>query len=1555
MPPSRRALCLLTVAAAVLVLAPAASAEVSPNLLQNPSFEGGVQANGAPTGWGLYGTPGPTSRVKLVDTPDTGANALLLEDGDMATEIGVSQTVAVKGGLTYQASVRVRRVGEESPAGAYLQLRFLPSQQFAQTGLSAASALAYNTVSVTLTAPEGTTHATLYLYTHRDPTPKVMVDNVSLVSGVEPPPGAVVVPEPVPPVYSKLKDLHLTTALVSADKPAVSIVTSSRYQALAESLQQAIAARTGVKVSIESDTSQAAVTPIKGNLIALGNRNTNRLIDQLYNEYYCLLDLKYPGPGGYNVRSLHNPYGNGYNVVLVGASDDEGMQLATQDCAKRIAESSLENGNLSLGWLMDLKLGAGITPTRDLKSIETWEASKGYGSSGYFGWNCISKHMAMYYMTGDTWHAREALRLAFPDAKAKRDISETDGEMIENKDDPLAGPYHYNAHMMILYWDLIEESPVFTDEERLKVTNAFSRQLTHRKDEGVYRLTTVPGSVGSRHGQYSAVSLYCLGRYFEKYYPNPIWAQCVRGSMLHFAPLAEHAWVAGENDNLFWYNTAIAPVFTYMALSGDRRALEAGSAQRLLRGQEILLSGLQPDWALNSAAMDYLHKAAYFTGDGRWLTYRDRTGVDLKVFRVGQSYWPGDELKPALPTDLVGKWTVNYLPEQHWEQRNNGFKPSESFYFGSYRSAPDSTGDFTLVDGFNGASRNPYHTLAILELRLGGTTILKGYRNQVLTKADGMVEPQTAMDAALRWCDVVGETAALVGEVPKASFANWRRSLVQRTGRYALVVDELTFRTDSRNMEVQILWEAPGGSWAQEGRAIVVRPQGARSLPVGWLSFKALDATCTSSPEGCKDIARPSGLDIVLLRSKQAGDWLEMPFTLDRPVTGEVLVDLLGYTDRGRLAVELDGSRVVEDFEHWADAVAPQTLSLGKRTLAAGEHRLRLVLKGPGNGGQSYLGLTSISVRPEGAPARGSAGGYEILPGDVLATSSRAGYQVADWRGPVTKSQKLTLFSLIAPQTGDAAAAPACYRLADGAAYLALPEPGIAMTGKYAATEADLAVLSSRHAFGHAVTALGLDDVLLRADKPVDVDWNLDSGALVLVAKESTTVTVLGRSLQLQAGRQELKMPVAADLPERLRLERSLQGALTQARTLRDRQIAEARGDGSGEGTGQTPVLSSTLPAAATDMIVVPSAQGPLTCVAEGSSVHLLASDGREVRRLQTDGAIRVLHWWPGPKLLLAGCVDEKVIAFDEAGNRKWEFVSEMDPAVFRAAKQYWFKSAPGHQGIHGLHTGVFAEGKDQCFVGSACTLEILDEQGKLYKRLPVFWGPGKHFALVDATDGSRNLLIAREPTDGEALAIINSRDLDNTGRRGFNSVPAGHTYVGGWACMSREHMFYDDFDGDGKKELASEINGTWNRMTVWDLEGRALGNANFGPGEPIPARNVRDVIVTDLDGDGKQEFVIALSGGIVVALDCRCERLWSARLSSTATVLLAGRGADGKPALWAGCEDGTVLRLDSRGQVLGSARVTGAPTRLTATQTADGRTLVVFATNKGDVKGFVQ
>jgi len=339
--------------------------------------------------------------------------------------------------------------------------------------------------------------------------------------------------------------------------------------------------------------------------------------------------------------------------------------------------------------------------------------------------------------------------------------------------------------------------------------------------------------------------------------------------------------------------------------------------------------------------------------------------------------------------------------------------------------------------------------------------------------------------------------------------------------------------------------------------------------------------------------------------------------------------------------------------------------------------------------------------------------------------------------------------------------------------------------------------------------------------------------------------------------------------------------------------------------------------------------------------------------RLETDGAIRVLRWWNEPGLLLAGCVDEKVIAFDRDGRRAWAFTSEMDPAVYEAAKTYWFKSAPGHEGIHGLFTGPFDEGKSRCFVGSACTLEILDETGKLVKRTPVFWGPGRKFLLVAGDDGARNLLIARWPNGNDTLSVVSSKTLAVAGR-GYYGVPSGHSYVGGWTAQNRTALVLEDLDGDGTKEVATAINGTWNRVTVYTEDGKPLCNAQFGPGASnAPGAQMRDMAVADLDGDGKKEIVVGISEGLIVALTGACEKVWSARLPSAPVSLecVAGRRAK-PPQIVAGCDDGAVLALDGQGALTAMGKVTGRPTHALTLPSPRGP-VVVFATDQGDVKGF--
>lgn len=142
--------------------------------------------------------------------------------------------------------------------------------------------------------------------------------------------------------------------------------------------------------------------------------------------------------------------------------------------------------------------------------------------------------------------------------------------------------------------------------------------------------------------------------------------------------------------------------------------------------------------------------------------------------------------------------------------------------------------------------------------------------------------------------------------------------------------------------------------------------------------------------------------------------------------------------------------------------------------------------------------------------------------------------------------------------------------------------------------------------------------------------------------------------------------------------------------------------------------------------------------------------------------------------------------------------------------------------------------------------------------------------------------------------------------------------------------------------------------MTVWRADGKALYDASFGPGERIPAKNMRDLDIADLDGDGKKEILAATSGALVVALDHRCRKLWSHRLESPPTVMKCVRPKpDGAPWIVVGCEDGGVVVLNGRGEPIRTGKVTGCPTCIEALEADAGGPMVLLATSKGELAVF--
>jgi hypothetical protein len=757
---------------------------------------------------------------------------------------------------------------------------------------------------------------------------------------------------------------------------------SGVYSRQVETIVAAIADLTGVNVPVANDDSPAAAVPFQANVIALGNRSINRFISELYDRHYVILDLKYPGPGGHVVRTLHNPYGDGKNVVFVGGSDGEGVAGAAQVFIEEL-RGAAKDQTLTLGWLAKIQLGTGTEIPAEVDAMGSWDESFGYAYMSGFGWNALSKRMALYYMTGDNRYAREFLRLAFPDEKAATELG-LQGSPRQDIDlcarlgqSPLTSwRDHYSAHMMILYWDLIEESPVFTDDERLRVTRALADQLRSPIIMGGHSNEN-PQRVLDRHVGWAAVCRYCLGRYFQKSYPNPVWDEVVEYARTQFLPLRDPQTWENGTSRLDWYATGIEPSIFYVALSGDAESVQHGIVPDLLRWHEILISGREPgdplapearteDWALRYAGMGYLHKAAYLTGDGRWITYRQRTSLNPNRFRVGQSFWPDERLVAKSPEDLVGQWTVRPVPEVVWRNRGSGLQREDSFYYASFRSAPDWSGDFILLDGYNKRGRHPYHSFTILQLRIGPYTLLggqaapghtntlieEGYLNQVNVSMDGICEPDLAMDAALVYKQVLGGTAVAIGEVPKASYSTWRRAIVQRIGKYCVIVDDLAFRADSDNADVEIEWEMAGA--------------------------------CRAFPDGHVESTVESGPD----------------------------------------------------------------------------------RRNPVPGGQ-------------------------IRPADRLPTVADKNRATMQWAGSVGHGQHQIFFTLLGVQPGAEKYTLRCERVAANAAALALPEPGVAVSGRYQDLEGELVVMAADHLFGKSLRRAG---EMLSADRPVDADWDYTSG-----------------------------------------------------------------------------------------------------------------------------------------------------------------------------------------------------------------------------------------------------------------------------------------------------------------------------------------------------------------------------------------------------------------------------------------------------------------------------
>lgn len=132
--------------------------------------------------WNKYGKVREGNSFSLIDQQD--GKALLLKDVGTSTEIGLYRTVSAKANKHYKATLKVKKSGENSGDGAFLQLRFLPSNKEVQVPITPKSTGEYSEIVAEGTSPKGTNKVMVFLYTWSKKTPQVIVDDFTLTESL---------------------------------------------------------------------------------------------------------------------------------------------------------------------------------------------------------------------------------------------------------------------------------------------------------------------------------------------------------------------------------------------------------------------------------------------------------------------------------------------------------------------------------------------------------------------------------------------------------------------------------------------------------------------------------------------------------------------------------------------------------------------------------------------------------------------------------------------------------------------------------------------------------------------------------------------------------------------------------------------------------------------------------------------------------------------------------------------------------------------------------------------------------------------------------------------------------------------------------------------------------------------------------------------------------------------------------------------------------------------------------------------------------------------------
>lgn len=685
---------------------------------------------------------------------------------------------------------------------------------------------------------------------------------------------------------ARLKDLHLETVLVAKAAGETRIVApdDDATQDCARRVQQALRAATGVEFPIVRPAAVTEADARKVTLILLGNFQSNQAIRELYDRHYCFTDGFYPGKDGFEVRTIHNPLNRGRNCVLLGGSDAHGVRAATDafvDVIKSKGIVTTEDDGRTVKLARVLATKSNFHPA---KPAEAWARERsdhmrrgldrGLVRSTMGGRGSAIEAGFCYYLSGDeAWGKifRETALHYCELAKPKNDWALLD---LSNDE----GGQYFWPWKFAMIWDAIEEGPVFSDDDRLKITEMLLRltQWVSNRDHFYLdrqkgALYAAPNELRQGHPTYAALSMFFGAEYFRYYYPQIMDFQPRYADVARIFDGQAQSYKSSDNATVY-SPLATGQYFSYLL---TRQALTPRIAENLRAfADSVVITtdnradactfGDTPTFVIGHArGLGFLARAAWYFNDPglRWAFdwIAPRTAGAGNEFPYGDTWYQGlyyTEGERTAPTRLLGVAPVkvdrglyDYILKK--DQPATGVRaPALESCFDklSLRRNFSPRDEYLLLSGLSGVLYHGHDDgNSVLRLTWNDRVWLAnmGYRAVAATEHNGLMvrrDGQYSAPPAFTSLDARGD-------FPGSSFTrttsagyngtNWSRNIFWRKGGYFLFFDEVEAKQPG-HYQLDLLWRTLGEA-TLSGDSLRVTQDGERfNIKNGDRSRKAL-------------------------------------------------------------------------------------------------------------------------------------------------------------------------------------------------------------------------------------------------------------------------------------------------------------------------------------------------------------------------------------------------------------------------------------------------------------------------------------------------------------------------------------------------------------------------------------------------------------------------------------------------------------------------------------------------------------------------------------------